>query len=214
MSFTINFQDETFHLLPEKAIYWENEKAIIIADLHLGKASHFRKQGLAIPTKSNQKDYMVFDKLIKDYQPVRILILGDLFHSEYNNEWEIFAEFISKHKGIKFELIMGNHDILPREKYEAIGLQSIGEIFHQKNLIFSHHPLANISANSLNFSGHIHPGVRIEGAGRQSITMPCFYKIDSNFIMPAFGHLTGLKILNKQPNTEIYGISGAKIFKI
>lgn len=208
------YTDQKFLLLPEKALFWENEKALILADLHLGKASHFRKAGLAIPAQSSQKDYITLHSLVSQYQPDRVLILGDLFHSDFNNEWEIFGNFIQQHHGIQFELVVGNHDILPLIKYQEIGLKIHGETLIYENLIFTHHPLQSVPENHLNFSGHIHPGVRLEGAARQSITMPCFYKNENNFILPAFGSLTGLKILNKTPSTDIFGVSGSKIFKI
>lgn len=214
MPYEFQFSDQIFTLLPQKALFWQNKKTIILADLHLGKASHFRKQGLAIPQASSQKDYEVLNSLIAQYQPVTILILGDLFHSDYNAEWDIFGEFIKKNTPIRFELVMGNHDILPIEKYKEIGLEIVGEIVENGNLIFSHHPLKIINAEKLNFSGHIHPGIRLEGIGRQAITMPCFYRKKTNFILPAFGSLTGLKILKKEQNTSIYGISGSKIFPI
>lgn len=214
MSFQFTFTDQNFLLLPQKALYWQNEKALILADLHLGKAGHFRKQGLAIPAKSSQKDYSVLESLIAKNQPIRILILGDLFHSEYNTEWEVFGDFLKKHPSINFELVLGNHDILSAEKYHSIGLKIHGETLVSGNLLFTHYPFKITDEKILNFSGHIHPGVRLEGAGRQAITMPCFYKKESNFILPAFGSLTGLKILKKEKNTEIFGVSGEKIFRI
>jgi uncharacterized protein len=214
LSLQFSFADQNFQLLPQKAIYWQNEKALILADLHLGKAGHFRKQGLAIPSQSYQKDYLVLESLIVEYQPVRVLILGDLFHSEYNTEWDFFGEFIKKNSKIKFELVMGNHDILSAEKYNSIGLVIHGESLITENLLFTHYPMKISNENILNFSGHIHPGVRLEGTGRQAITMPCFYRKEANFILPAFGSLTGLKILKKEKNTEIFGVSGDRIFRI
>jgi uncharacterized protein len=214
LSFQFSFADQNFQLLPQKAIYWQNEKALILADLHLGKASHFRKQGLAIPAQSSNRDYIVLDSLIAEYEPVKVLILGDLFHSEYNTEWDFFGEFIKKHSQIKFELVMGNHDILSAEKYSSIGLTIHGESLISGNLLFTHYAMKISNENILNFSGHIHPGVRLEGAGRQAITMPCFYRKESNFILPAFGSLTGLKILKKEKNTDIFGVSGDRIFRI
>jgi uncharacterized protein len=214
VSHLFQFNQHDFLLLPEKAIYWEAEKTIIIADLHLGKAGHFRKEGLAIPMESIEKDYLILKKLITNFKPSRILILGDLFHSNYNLEWEKFGKFIKENASIKFELIIGNHDILPAEMYQKIGIVNLGISFIFEKLIFTHHPLTEIPAGSLNFSGHIHPGIQIEGKGRQKITMPCFFKKKNNFILPAFGSLTGLKILQKDSKTEIFGISGSKIFNI
>jgi uncharacterized protein len=210
--FQFGFIDHSFLLLPEKAIYWHAEKTIIIADLHLGKAAHFRKQGLALPSEAILKDYLVLNLLISKYKPVKILILGDLFHSDANNEWDVLGEFIKKHNAISFELIFGNHDILSADKYNSIGLKNRGSLYELDNLIFTHHPLEIVAENTLNLSGHIHPGVRLQGIGRQSVTLPCFYKNKGNFILPAFGNLTGLHIIKQTKNSEIYGINGSKIF--
>lgn len=42
----INIKDQNLLLLPEKALFWEEEKGLIISDVHLGKAGHFRKMEL------------------------------------------------------------------------------------------------------------------------------------------------------------------------
>ncbi len=214
MSILFSFQNHEFLLLPEKAIWWADQKTIIIADLHLGKTSHFRKQGLPIPQKSSERDYLVLERLLQNFKPEKILILGDLFHSEYNNEWDIFGQFIKKYPFTTFELVIGNHDILSADRYFSIGLLNHGEELQYQNLVFSHKPIDKIQENFLNFSGHIHPGVRVEGLGRQSITMPCFYLDGRNFILPAFGNLTGLHILAKTKTSKIFAVSGSKIFVV
>ena len=75
-------------LLPQKAIYWHDTQTLIVSDLHLGKASHFRKHGLPIPMESGIDDLQQLGLLLDIYKPQRLLILGDLFHSDYNQEWE------------------------------------------------------------------------------------------------------------------------------
>ncbi len=214
MADIFKFSNQIFQLLPQKAIYWQSVKTLIIADLHLGKTSHFRKAGLAIPAKSSEADYINLTSLLTEIQPVRLLILGDLFHSSYNKEWLQFANLIKTFPKISFELIIGNHDILATEKYNSIGLKLMGEILVEENIIFSHHPLDNLSENQINFCGHIHPGAQLIGLGKQKITMPCFYKNKSNFILPAFGALTGLQLMKKDKTSKIFGISGNKIFEI
>ncbi len=214
MAQQFQFTKHIFQLLPQKAIFWEAENTLIIADLHLGKASHFRKAGLAIPAKSSEADYENLESLLAHYQPNSLLILGDLFHSSYNNEWLQFGALIKKFPEISFELVMGNHDILCLESYNSIGLKLLSETLIKDNIIFSHHPLANLPEGQINFAGHIHPGVQLVGLGKQKITMPCFYFKNTSFILPAFGALTGLKLMKKEKNTLIYGISGGKIFEI
>ena len=75
-------------LLPEKAIFWAEEQMLIIADVHLGKVGHFRKAGIAIPKRMEQDDLAMVSDLIQEYEPVSIIFLGDLFHSEMNNDWD------------------------------------------------------------------------------------------------------------------------------
>jgi uncharacterized protein len=212
--FEFTFSEHSFYLLPQKAIYWDTEKTLIIADLHLGKASHFRKNGLPLTAQTSKKDYIVLSHLIDQFSPKRVLILGDLFHSDYNNEWEQFGEFLNTNSNISFELVFGNHDILSADKYNTIGLVNLGSVFEIDNLIFTHHPLEVVPVNALNICGHIHPGVKIEGMARQSARLPCFYKNQNNLIIPAFGSLTGLHLLKQTKTSIIYAINGSKIIEI
>jgi len=44
-----NLLNQDLLLLPQKAIYWQQQKALIVADVHFGKVGHFRKAGIAVP---------------------------------------------------------------------------------------------------------------------------------------------------------------------
>src|SRR5207253_10548069 len=84
-------KDQTLKLLPEKAIFWQEEKLLFMADVHLGKVNHFRKSGIAVPTKLVHDEIDRLSRLIDSYEPDSLCVLGDLFHSHRNKEWEIFA---------------------------------------------------------------------------------------------------------------------------
>ena len=60
-----NLLEQDLLLLPEKAIYWKQQKALIAADVHLGKVGHFRKAGIAVP-----------QQLAKDDDGLEILDIG------------------------------------------------------------------------------------------------------------------------------------------
>src|ERR1700733_3821343 len=68
-------------LLPQKAIYWLQQKVLIAADVHLGKVGHFRKAGIAVPRDMEQSDLAVLSDLVDEFKPKKVLFLGDLFHS-------------------------------------------------------------------------------------------------------------------------------------
>ena len=106
-------RDQTLVLLPEKAIFWKEKKKLIISDLHLGKAGHFRKAGIPIPQGIHRGDLERLETITRKYSPEEIIFLGDLFHSKWNREWQEFSVWRENNKVIKLQLVKGNHDIIP-----------------------------------------------------------------------------------------------------
>ena len=113
---------QNFQLHPFKGIYWQEEKTLLIADLHLGKANHFRKAGIPVPIDVKQSNYDKFTALLLDFSPAKVLILGDLFHSDFNQSWQDMIDIIEQFKHIKFELVIGNHDIMELKRYKEAKL--------------------------------------------------------------------------------------------
>lgn len=198
---------ENLLLLPEKAIFWKKERALILSDLHLGKAGHFRKHGIPISGKIHKKDLEILNRLIESHQPSAIYLLGDLFHSFENNEWSDFLTFLDVHESIDFTLVEGNHDILKNypEALTCVDLLEIGPFS------FSHE---KIDSPLYNLSGHIHPGVRVRGKGRQQITMPCFYFSSHFGVLPAFGQFTGVANLKVHPTDRVYGVAERRVIEL
>lgn len=207
----ISLSGEQFYLLPQRALYRVAAKQLILSDVHLGKATHFRKQGLAMPAQSHLKDIDKLHFLIDTWQPSSVIILGDLFHSDYNKEWLWFRSFLMHYLRINFILVEGNHDILSNKEYEAENLVKT-ELLVEENFIFSHHPLKQ--KEKINFCGHIHPGIKLFGEAKQSVKLPCFYFKGTQFILPAFGELTGLYLLEREDNAIYYLVMPGRIVKL
>jgi len=200
-------------LLPQKAIYWRNTQTLIVSDLHLGKASHFRKHGLAIPMESGTDDLQQLDLLLDAYKPKRLLILGDLFHSDYNQEWEYFGALRRKYTNIIFELVRGNHDILKVHHYEKYDITLHEKTLSENNFIFAH-DFVTLENHEFLISGHIHPGFVLHGKGRQKITLPCFYKKKNTLVMPAFGRLTGLAHMSHAEDAEVFVLTEEAVHRM
>ena len=96
---------EEWMLLSEKCLFWPSQKMLIISDLHLGKSGHFRKSGIPLPLGSDTTDLQRIDKLIQVLSPIKIVFLGDLFHSTYNMEWELFSRWVKERSHLLFVLI-------------------------------------------------------------------------------------------------------------
>jgi len=214
LSMNVNVFGEVLVLLPEKAIFWKARGILLIADLHLGKINHFRKAGIPVPAKANDKNIETLLFLIQSLRPSRLIFLGDLFHSHYNEEWELVMTFMKTFPEVSFELVIGNHDILSEIQYKRGNLKLHYDTLNESPFVLSHHPMENVPANYYNLAGHIHPGVQLSGKGKQSITFPCFYFTERQGILPAFGSFTGLARIQPKKNDQIYVLVEDSVLKV
>ena len=113
----------TLHLMKEKAIWLEQENALLLADTHFGKAAHFRKAGIPVPESIHLDDFHRISNLLDKTGASTVIFLGDLFHSESNESWFTLLEFIELFPQLNFHLVMGNHDILPETLYQGSTLK-------------------------------------------------------------------------------------------
>jgi DNA ligase-associated metallophosphoesterase len=212
-SFSFSFLDQTLLLLPEKAIFWDEEKTLIIADVHLGKVGHFRKAGIGIPKQMEQYDLAVISDLIQEYKATKIIFLGDLFHSDMNNDWDWLVMWRSLFCKIEIVLVLGNHDILNNKFYTELKF----ELHNTLNIgpfLFSHQPLdPKDLQGEKNYviCGHIHPGVALKGGARQHLTLPCFHFGINQAIIPAFGKFTGKVCVKNIKGDKVFAILKNKV---
>lgn len=206
----IQIQDETFILHPSGAVFWEDQNILIISDVHLGKVSHFRKHGIAIPQNAVAENFKRLTDVIENFCPEKVIFLGDLFHSAKNTEWNLFENWVTKCKS-QLILVAGNHDIIDEKHYHQIGI-SVVQILEIGNFFFTHHPTEK--DDLFNFSGHIHPGIILRGLGMQSLKLRCFFHKSNQMILPAFGEFTGKFILKPETDHIIYAIAGNEVILI
>jgi len=163
---------------------------LIMSDLHIRKTMHFRKAGLPIPANARNTDLSHLISIFETHKPSHVVVLGDLFHSDFNSEVEDLAMVINGFKDIKFDLVIGNHDLLEPAVYRSLDFEVTDQITID-NLTMTHEPIELEIKDQVNLHGHIHPGVHLRGKGRQSLVMPCFHFGQDHICLPAFGELTG-----------------------
>ena len=153
-----------------------------------------------MPQQAVNGNFKKLNEVLNFFQPQKIAFLGDLFHSALNKEWQLFEAWL---ENISAEVILieGNHDIISPLKYEALGIQSTSELVLE-NFFLTHHPEKR--AGFFNFSGHLHPGVKISGLAKQVLKLPCFYQSGEQMILPAFGEFTGKYILHPQKGDRVF----------
>lgn len=183
---------------------------LLIADVHLGKVAHFRKHGAAIPPHLAFENLEQLTEICNDLCPQTICFLGDLFHSNLNSSWDDFTKWVSYIK-TPIILVSGNHDIIPQYLFEELGVK-VYETWKIESFLLTHHPTEEV--NFFNFCGHVHPGVKLQGTGRQVLRLPCFYKTKQQLILPAFGKFTGKHTLSPTKESEIYVIADGEVLHI
>ena len=211
-----NFLDQDLILLPQKAIYWKQQKALIAADVHLGKVGHFRKAGIAVPRNMEQSDLATLSDLIFEHKPQKLIFLGDFFHSDMNSDWEWFRLWRQQFTKLEIILIRGNHDIINDQHYTDLNITLHDELLIDPFLML-HHPLSEEQLQQTDgyvLCGHIHPGVSLRGRGRQSITIPCFAFGERQAIFPSFGRFTGRVAIRQQKDDKIFGVLEDKVIAI
>ena len=209
----IKLKQQKLELLVDKALYWPKEKMLIISDLHFGKVMHFRKAGIPVPPQAILGNWERFTTLMALKPIQRVVLLGDLFHSTRNNEWQMFEEILQSYRDINYDLILGNHDILSHANYKKLEINTATEMIVDP-FVFTHEPRENNLNGYYNLCGHVHPGIRLKGKGRQTLKLPCFYFGEHRGILPAFGIFTGLGMIEPSKEDRVYVITDQKIIRI
>lgn len=205
-----------FWLSPDRILYWEEEKSLIVSDLHFGKTGHFRKSGIAVPQAVYKEDLQRLFAQISFFKAQQLIIVGDLFHSNVNKEMDIFLKWRNDIAELPFLLVKGNHDILPAVWYHDASIK-VADYYEAHQFSFMHDPAERkdkMNPNHYIFSGHLHPGIVIRGMGKQSLRFPCFYFSEKQAIIPAFSHFSGLAIIEPKKQDQVYAIVNQTILKI
>lgn len=210
-----HIHQHTFWLSSERCIYWEQGEAIIVSDVHLGKTGHFRKAGIPVPQNVLKHDLQRLFNHIQHYKPKELIIVGDLFHSRENKEMNLFIRWRNDLPNVQFTLVKGNHDILPDNWYRQAGIVTHSNRHVAGDFAFTHDPVDSVIPGvKYTFTGHLHPGVRINGMGKQSLSFPCFYFGEQYAVLPAFSQFTGLAHIAPKPTDKLFAIVNQSVIAI
>lgn len=207
--------DQHFLLSARRTMFWAEQKALILSDLHIGKSGHFRKNGIAIPPQIFRQDLDRLSEEINFHKPVQLIIVGDLFHSHSNKEHDHFLEWRNLYPEIYFHLVLGNHDIVDIRWYDEANIRLHKEMLTIAPFAFVHdiEKLESVR-NDYIISGHIHPAVNMKGIGKQSIKLPCFYFTDLYAVLPAFGKFTGTHVISPNNSDAVFGLTETHILRM
>lgn len=206
--------DETLHLLPQRAIYWEERETLILADIHLGKAAAFRKLGIPIPEGAMQDDLVKMKALIEKYKAKRCIVVGDLIHAKAGLTEPVVLLFSDWLKSVncQIDLVIGNHDrSLQKNLPETWSLHLHQDKLMEGPFCFCHFP-SSVEGYFV-WSGHLHPQIAVRGKSDR-VVIRCFQIGKDVGILPAFSSFVGGTLVTKGKGTKYYGIAQDKILDV
>jgi DNA ligase-associated metallophosphoesterase len=182
-----SFAGETFFATGDGALFWPDREALLVADLHLEKASWFARLGQFLPPYDSHATLSSLAGVVERTGATRLFCLGDSFHDRFGcdrlpaDARALLTELTEK---LDWTWIVGNHD-------PGFADHCGGRIEDEVELggIILRHEAARGDARA-EISGHFHPKLRVSLRGRL-VSRRCFVVSATKLIMPAFGSLTG-----------------------
>lgn len=173
--------------LPQGALFWPARAALLVADLHLEKASWFARGGQMLPPYDSQATLADLTALVAATGAREMWCLGDSFHDSLGCARlpeTAQAMLRALTGGVAWTWITGNHD---RSYVDRCGGEVVDEALVD-GLILRHE--ADRRETRPEVSGHFHPKLRIQVRGKL-VSRRCFVETETKLILPAFGALTG-----------------------
>ena len=178
--------------LPEGALFWPARGALLVADLHLEKASWFASSGQMLPPYDSIATLADLTALVAATDAREIWCLGDSFHDARGCErlpgraQDMLRALTA---ATRWTWITGNHDggSDAARWADHCGGEIVGEALVD-GLLLRHE--ADPADPRPELSGHFHPKLRVTHRGRQ-VARRCFVATETKLILPAFGALTG-----------------------
>ncbi len=173
------------------ALYWPDERLLVVSDLHLEKGSSFAARGVLLPPYDTAATLERLAGLLSRHDVRTVVSLGDNFHDPGGPARLATADrarLSALQRGRNWVWIAGNHD--PDIAPDLAG--RIGGDFAKAlalgPLVFRHEPSPGASDGEI--AGHLHPVARVSRRGH-ALTRRCFASDGARLVMPAFGAYTG-----------------------
>jgi len=201
-----------WRLHPWRGALHVDSGTLLVADLHLGKAAHFRRAGLALPQGITSADLERLARLVDAMAPRRLLVLGDMVHAGIDTAAAWFARwqaFRADHRELAIAVVGGNHD--RGADLRLLRVDDIGDAEQLDGFALVHHPRAATAGHVI--AGHLHPVVRLRDRGL-STRLPAFWSGRDTTVLPSFGSFTGGYEFLPEADDQVFACAGDTLVRI
>lgn len=207
---------QSLALLAERAVWWEAERTLIVADVHLGKAASFRRGGIPIPRGTTDSDLTRLTRLVDTLEAETLIVVGDLVHDRRGLTPELrksVAAWRRRHTSLRWQFVVGNHDRRAGELPAEWVVENAGDELLVGPFVLRHDPEPSPAGYVL--AGHIHPSVALcDAAARSRLRLPCFWFGTAVGVLPAFGRFTGTHTVRPRAGDGVYAVADGEIAQV
>lgn len=187
----VEWRAERLLLTAERALVWPAERIVLVADMHLGKETVFRRHGLAIPDGPTERSLSRLSRVVRQHGCRRVIVLGDFMHAppDAGDAWPgDITRWLDALGGVEVEVVAGNHDRATGRKRLDGRIRWHPEPVSIGPFDLTHEPTA--SGRGFGICGHVHPVVRLR-VGAERLRAPAYWYRGDSAVLPAFGQFTG-----------------------
>lgn len=202
----LSLGSSSWTLLPERAVWHEETRTLVVADVHVGKSATFRARGVPVPEGETPEDLRRLKDLATRSGARRLIVAGDLFHApEACHRLADLESWLHELAATTTEVVLieGNHDRKARALSEQLGLSPRARL-RLGGLVLCHDP-GDLPDGQPGLAGHLHPGVRLPNGPRHTLRVPCFWlRHGRHLILPSFGTFTGAVAVEPKSGDRVF----------
>jgi putative SbcD/Mre11-related phosphoesterase len=190
---------ESLEILPgvrvtnDRCLVLDDGPTVVLGDLHLGYEKALEEEGMYIPRFNTWSIRDALNRIICEYEPKRIVLLGDIKHDfrrtrlEGKEEVRYIVDLLMRAADVI--VVKGNHDNFLQNILQETGLMAVDYVdmcgFRMEH---GHED----SGKRPVIIGHEHPSVRISGAVSGGMKLQCFLhmKKEGIIVIPPFSPLS------------------------
>ena len=183
------------------ALFVPDFATLIVADLHLEKASSLARRGVHLPPYDTRETLSQLAAAISAGAPKRLVLLGDSFHDDRASrrvDKDDVVRLSRITEAVETVWIAGNHDPAPPLNFGG----TVAEKMILGPITLRHEPSAP-AGDGGEIAGHLHPGAAVSQRGRL-VRCKCFAGDDCRLVMPAFGSFTGALSVRAEPFASVF----------
>jgi uncharacterized protein len=206
---------QSLHLLPERGIWWPAQQALLVADVHIGKAATFRALGQPVPSGTTVANLSRLAALVDRLGASRLIVLGDFLHAPEARSAAVLralAQWRARVPDVACLVVEGNHDRRAGWLPPYLGIELAPDPLQLGPFLLSHgdrrHPGRYV------IQGHLHPAYVLRGRGGERLRLPCFVFGQESLVIPAFGEFTGHFGVSADQGERIFVIGDGQVWRV